>query len=316
MTLKQLEYALALEKYGSYSRAAKAVGISQPAMSLQIQNLEAIVNVPLFDRSQKPISPTPEGKLFLEKAQILLTEAAQLQDFAIELSEEFTGEINIGVIPTLAPYLLPLFISEVNQKFPKLKVHIWEAITTEIIEGIKSGNLNGGIISTPIQSKARIQVMPLFYEKFLLFVSEQHELYQQEKINLEDIPLGDVWLLKEGNCFRDQVNNICDVAKAKTDKSLFFYESNSIEALCRVVEYKGGITFLPELTTLHFEKEREHMIKEIKGPKHVREISLVHNPNEVRQNLLEQIMVILMDNIPKLMLKKEGTKKIPTNVKV
>lgn len=314
MTLKQLEYALALEKYGSYSRAAKAVGISQPAMSLQIQNLEAIVNVPLFDRSQQPITPTNEGKLFLAKAQVLLTEASQLQDFAIELSEEFNGEVNIGVIPTLAPYLLPLFISEVNRKFPKLKVHIWEALTAEIIEGIKSGELNGGIISTPIHSNSKLTIQPLFYEKFLLFVSDQHELYQQDKIDIFDIPLSDVWLLKEGNCFRDQVNNICEIARAKSLNSLFFYESNSIEALCRVVEYKGGITFLPELTTLHFEKEREHMIKEIKGVKNVREISLIHNPHEVRKKQLDKIMEVLLNNIPKNMLSSKDAKKVPTNV--
>lgn len=316
MTLKQLEYALALEKHGSYSRAAKSVGISQPAMSLQIQNLEAIVNVPLFDRTQKPIVPTYEGKLFLEKAQALLTEAAQLEDFAIELSEEFNGEVKIGVIPTLAPYLLPLFISEVNQKYPRLKVHIWEALTTEIIEGIKSGELNGGIISTPIQTSTKLSIHPLFYEKFLLFVSEQHPFYQQQEIDVKEIPLNDVWLLKEGNCFRDQVNNLCEIARAASLNSLFFYESNSIEALCRVVEYKGGITFLPELTTLHFEKEREHMIKEIKGKKSVREISLVHNPNEVRIKLLDKVAEVLLNNIPRNMLDKEAGRKIPTNIKV
>ena len=110
MTFQQLEYALALQQTGSYSRAAQKLGISQPAMSVQIKKLESELELTLFDRSQKKVTATNEGQIFLERAQVLITQTRQLKDLAIELNEEYAGEINVGIIPTLAPYLLPLFI--------------------------------------------------------------------------------------------------------------------------------------------------------------------------------------------------------------
>lgn len=314
MTLQQLEYALALARYGSYSKAARAVGITQPAMSLRIKKLEEAVGLILFDRSQKPVRPTAEGALFLEKAQMLLTQSEQLKDFAFGLQEEISGEINIGIIPTLAPYLLPLFISDLNRQFGELKVHIKEMLTHEILESIRSGTLHAGIISTPIQSKTTLIVKPLFYERFLLFVSEKHPLFAQRTIAVERIALQDLWLLKEGNCFRDQVDNICEIARGTNRNNLFYYESNSIESLCRIVEYKGGITFLPELTTLHLDSDREDMIKEIEGKPRVREISMIHLPNEVRTHVLDEVMRVIQRNIPHHMLHLGDAEAIRTNI--
>jgi LysR family hydrogen peroxide-inducible transcriptional activator len=314
MTLQQLEYALTLEKYGSYSRAAKMIGITQPAISLQVKKLEEMTGITLFDRSKKPIKPTYEGALFLERARMLLTQASQLHEFAVELNGEFAGEIKIGIIPTLAPYLLPLFITDLNTKFPQLKVRIVELITEEILEGVKAGDLHAGIISTPIKSKTKYQIRSLFYEKFLLFISDKHPLYRKEKVKVADVPYQDLWLLKEGNCFRDQVNNICEIAKDSNANELFYYESNSIEALSRIVEYRGGITFLPELTTLHFGEDKVDMIKEIEGKEQVREISLIHLPNEVRHQILNNICDVILENIPKKLLSKEGKIPIPTNI--
>jgi len=316
MTLQQLRYALALNKYGNYKKAARSIGISQPALTLQIQKLEATVGITLFNRKTKIIQPTEDGERFLEKAQTLVTQAAQLQDFAIELREEFAGEIAIGIIPTLAPYILPLFISELHQSYPQLKVHIEEAITEDIIDEIKASNLHGGIIATPIQSKTPFQINPLFYEKFLLFVSYLHPLYPKDAIAVDEIPLKDLWLLREGNCFRDQVNNICEIAKVRSAKSLFYYESNSIEALCRVVEHKAGITFLPELTTLHLGGERESMIKKIADQKYIREISMMYLPSETRRGTLDEVAKVIQRNIPKHMLDPGELKPLATHIRI
>lgn len=315
MNLNQLEYALALHRYGSYGRAAQAMGVSQPALSIQIKKLEEELGLTLFDRSKKKVRITPEGELLLERAQLLVTQARQLKDLAVELREEVSGHLSIGVIPTLAPYLLPLFINQLNQQFSELKLHIKEAITEEIVQGIKSGELDGGIISTPIKTKLSLHTTPLFYEGFLLFVSPDHPLYAQEPVDVKAIPRGDIWLLREGNCFRDQVDNICEVAsRQKALRNLFYFESNSIESLCRIVEYKGGITFLPELTTLHLSSEREDMIKKLAGPKRVREISLVALPKHVRAHILEQLATVIRQSVPKHLLQKEGKKAIPTNL--
>ena len=314
MTIQQLEYAMALAKYGSYSKAARAVGNTQPAMSLRIKKLEEGVGLMLFDRTQKPVRPTVEGALFLEKAQLLLTQAEQLKDFAVGLKEEISGEINIGIIPTLAPYLLPLFISDLNRQFGELKVHIKEMLTHEILEGLRTGEVHAGIISTPIQTRTKLVSKVLFYERFLLFVSERHPLFAQQKVAVEDIALNDLWLLKEGNCFRDQVDNICEIARDSNRQNLFYYESNSIESLCRIVEYKGGVTFLPELTTLHLGPDREDMIKEIKGRPRVREISMIHLPNEVRAHVLDEVLTVIQRNLPTHMMHLGEAEAIRTNI--
>ncbi len=314
MTIQQLKYALALQKHGNYSKAAKSVGISQPAMSLQIKNLENDIGIALFDRSSKRIEPTYEGKLFLDRAQELVNRSIQLMDFALQLNDEFTGEIFIGIIPTLAPYLLPLFLNELHASYPKLKVHIKEAITEEIIDDIRSSRLHGGIISTPIQTDSHIQSYPIFYEKFLLFVSDKHELFSKEDIQITEIPMKDLWLLREGNCFRDQINNICEIEKINSAKSIFYYESNSIEALCRVVEHKAGITFLPELTSLHFGEDRENMIKKIADQQYIREISMIYLSGVARKTTLDRISEVIQHNIPQYMLDPGNLKPLPTNV--
>lgn len=317
MTLLQLEYALALKKNGNYSRAAKAVGISQPAMSIQIKKLEEILGLTLFDRTQKKVVATAQGEIFLERAQLLLTQAKQLKELASTLSEEYTGDLEVGVIPTLAPYLLPLFIQQLNEKYPNLTIRVREAITEEIVAGVRAGELDFGIIATPIETRTKLTFQKLFYEPFLLFVSSNHPLYGEVKIDIKKVPLEDIWLLKEGNCLRNQVNDICKIGSRKdTLQNLFYFESNSIESLCRIVELKGGITLLPELTTIQFDVEREHLIKELAGPKQVREISIVNLSNHVRQQLIQDIGNLIRSCIPKRLLEKGNTEPVPTHVEV
>ncbi|PKQ60457.1 hypothetical protein BZG02_19060 [Labilibaculum filiforme] len=311
MTLKQLNYALALGRLGSYINVAKSMGVSQPAVTLQIQALEEELGIILFDRSTKSVEPTLNGIAFLEKAQALLTESKQLEDFAIQLSEEVRGELCLGIIPSLSPFLVPLFIDELNKKYPKMKLKIQEAITEDILEGIKTGTYHGGILSTPIISKGNLEVKPLFYERFYLYVSDKHQLYSQEEIDISSMDYSDVWLLKEGNCFMDQVTNICSIQPNQNEN--FVYESNNIDALRRIVEYKGGITFLPELSTLMIPSEQEEMIKDIKGKKKVREISMLSLKTEVRRNLINAVCEVIKECVPSQMLGREDKEIVKTN---
>ncbi len=316
MTLQQLEYAVALQQFGSYGRAAKAAGISQPALSVQIKKLEEEIGLVLFDRSRKMVRPTEAGLSFLEQAQLLLTRARQLRDIAIKMNEEISGALRIGIIPTLAPYLLPLFMEKLQEQYDDLQIHIKEALTGEIIQDILSGELDGGLISTPIESKVKLTVTPLFYERFQLFVSREHSLYERDTVAVADIPYEDVWLLREGNCFRDQVDSICELARGKGGEHSFSFESNSIESLCRIVEFRGGITFLPELSTLQISPEREDMLKEIEGPPRVRTISLIQLPGQVRGHLLEHFAGMVRANLPRQLLEPEAAEIIPTRVRV
>jgi len=314
MTIQQLIYAQALAKFSNYSRAAESLSISQPALSLQIKKLEDELGFSIVDRSAKQISITRKGHIFLERSRLLINESQQLRTLAKELKDDKSGVLKIGIIPTLAPYLLPLFIDQLNDTYRDVQILIKEALTQEIIQDLQSGELHGGIISTPITSSIEFEVTPLFYEKFQLFVSHEHPLYLHNTIDIKDIPLADVRLLKEGNCFRDQVKNICELAKQTDRYSRFQFESSSIESLCRIVEFRGGITFLPELTTMHLSAEREDMIKELKGVQKVREISLIHLPNHIFTENLNLFGSVIKENLPKHMLDAKRGKKIPTNI--
>lgn len=314
MTIQQLEYATTLAHYKSFNVAAKSLNISQPGLSLQIKKLEESLQVQLFDRANKKVSVTPKGELILERARLLLNESSQLKQLARQLDEDLSGELRIGIIPTLAPYLLPLFINDLNETHNALKIHVEEVLTEQVIEDIKSGKIDGGIIATPISSKIKMESIPLFYEEFKLFISPEHPLFEKDQIDIEEVPVQDIWLLKEGNCFRDQVDNICDLSRRSPEDGTFFYESNSIESLCRIVEFKGGVTFLPELTSIHFSGEQEDMVKELKGKPRVRELSLVYLPKHIRKEEMKALSAIIKKNLPKKMLSKQSSETIPTNI--
>jgi len=314
MTLSQLQYAQALQKYGNYSRAAKTLGISQPALSLQIKKLEEQLGFQIVDRSKKRMSITSKGEIFLSRAKLLLNENKQLNSLAQKLRDDDNIILKIGIIPTLAPYLLPLFINRMSELHDNITIHVVELLTEEIIDQLISGDLDGGIVATPFSSMITFDIAPLFYEKFLLFVSPDHELYSQPEIDVKDIPVSDIRLLKEGNCFRDQVNNICETAKRGKSKESFYFESNSIESLCRIVEFKGGITFLPELTTMHINSDREEMIKPLKGPTKVRQIGLIHLPNHLQIHSMTLLGEVIKSSLPKNLLKRGNAKTIPTGL--
>lgn len=308
MNKVQLDYALKLQKVGNYSRAAKQLGISQPALSLQIKNLENELGIYLFDRTKKPIGVTYEGKRFLEKAEQLLSQFIQLESFAQGLKNDYAGEITVGIIPTLSPYMVPLFIGELRKNFPQMIINIKEMLTEKIIENLRSNTIQLGIAATPIETTTKFELKPIMYEEFMVFISDEHDLSSHDNIQIEDLQHRDIWLLKEGNCFRDQVNNICGFNRKYGSENKFSYESNSIEALCRIVENQGGITFIPELSTMHLPEHKLDMIKKIKGKKRVREISMITIPNQTKIRFVNKIFETIQKNIPKSMLYKSDSK--------
>ena len=233
MTLTQLRYALVLKKHQNFKKAAEQLEISQPALSVQIQKLEDEIGIKLFNRSGSPIQVTRDGDLFLIKAQEVVNNAKQLTTFAQELNDDYSGSLEIGVIATLAPFLVPLFSHAIQKDYPNLQLVFKEQTTEVIVNGVRSGDLDVGIISTPIDVYG-IQSIPLFYERFYMYSSESGE--GSNEIKLEDINYDRLWLLNEGNCFRDQVNDFCDIKSIRKGKK-FIYQSNSIDALIRIEDF-------------------------------------------------------------------------------
>jgi len=309
MTFNQLQYALALWKYGNYNRAADSLAISQPALSLQIQKLEEAVNLKLFNRSTSPIEVTEDGHLFLVKAQEVISGMRQLKNFAVEITANFNGTLRVGIIPTLAPFLVPLFGKSMSEAYPDLQLIIKEEITENVINNVRNGELDLGIVSTPLTVYG-IKSIPIFYEKFYIYTSK---VSKETSLKLEDIDFNDLWVLEEGNCFRDQVNDFCDIKSIRKGRN-FIYESNSIDSLIRIVDTHGGMTMLPELTTLSLNEYQEENLKEISGKPKAREIGIIVTPNQENNRHVALLKSYILDNIPRHMQQKQDYDIVDPNI--
>lgn len=300
MTLNQLKYALALQKHGSFKKTAEKLSLSQPGLSLQIQKLEDDIGLILFDRSSSPVKVTSDGAVFLMRAEEIVVSANDLRQFTTRHRNDYSGRIVLGAIPTLAPFLIPLFAEDLQQDHHGLKLDIHEMTTELVIGGVRNGELDAGLISTPVNLFG-IETIPLFYEKFYIYSPGTNE--KKTEIRLKDINYKKLWLLNEGNCFRDQVNNFCDLKEIRKDKD-FVYRSNSIDALVRIVDSKGGMTILPELTTLSLALDQEQNISPIPGK--AREIGLILRKNYDKQRFILKLEEYIKKSIPKKMLSSQG----------
>ncbi|UZR92605.1 hydrogen peroxide-inducible genes activator [Chondrinema litorale] len=313
MTITQLRFLLALERYGSYVEAAKSLSVTQPALTIQIKNLEEELGVTLFDRNKKPIDTTAAGKILADQARIIMLEIDKAVNMLDEFQHAYKGILYLGIIPTIAPYLLPLFLQEFQQKYPDVKLQIKEMITEDIIVSLKNSELDAGIVATPITAKA-MSTIPLFYEKYFLYVSETHHLYKRDSVSISELEEGDLWVLNQGNCFRNQVLRICSKAKKSVPYTGFNFESHSIESLKRIVEFTNGTTVIPELATLNVPVEKEDMIKPLTDIEAVREVSIITNRTVVKENLINKLNEVIKDSLPSAMLKKPTEKILETDV--
>ncbi len=309
MTFTQLKYAIALKKYGSFKRASSHLDISQPGLSLQIQKLEEDLGITLFDRSTSPIELTSEGEVFLSRAEEIVAGFDVLRGFTNELKSGFNDTLKLGIIPTLAPFIVPLFIDDLQLDFPDFKLDIYEMTTDEVIAAVKNGEMDAGLISTPVEVPG-IRSNLLFYERFFFYQSGDEK---EDNVSLENIDYNKLWLLNEGNCFRDQINNFCDLKKIRRNKR-FVYRSNSIDALVRIVDTKGGMTIMPELTTLSLSEEQEENISPISNK--AREISIILRNVSNKERYVDKLGEYIRKNIPHSMLSKEKVEVVDPGITV
>ena len=293
MNLQQLEYALTLEKLGSFTRAAQSLNMTQPALSLQIKNLENEIGISLFDRSRARIEPTEQGLKFLLKAGEIVMAGRQLKEYALTLGSQFGGEIKLGIIPTLSPYLVPLFLDSLHEQYPELSLEIHELLTEEILQKIRLGDLDGGIISTPI-SRQGITIIPLFYESFYMYNNLVQE-HSSAPLKVSNLDLNNLWLLEEGNCFRDQVSDICSLKNEKVNTHIA-YHCSSIDSLLRMVDNQGGSTILPELTTLSLDSDQEQNLVLLEDK--VREVGFVTRKLTGKEHLFEILCEKIKSSVP------------------
>jgi LysR family hydrogen peroxide-inducible transcriptional activator len=305
MTLTQLKYVVAVDNLRHFAEAADHCHVTQPTLSMQLHKLEQELGVKLFDRSKQPVIPTESGREVIAQARKVLAEADVLQNLVDQRHGTHTGELKAGIIPTLAPYLLPLFVQSFTQKYPKVKLTVHEMTTEVIISRLREGRLDVAILVTPLNEKG-ISEQVLFYEKLIAYVSKKNSLYKKHYVLSKDIDPRKLWLLEEGHCFRSQIMNLCELQKAGKEGSFFEYEAGSIETLRRMVEINDGITILPELATMDLRSSQLQLLRQFKHPSPMREVSLVVHRDFVKKKLVEIFKKEIIASIPENIKKNKG----------
>jgi LysR family transcriptional regulator, hydrogen peroxide-inducible genes activator len=307
MNLQQLEYILAVDTYRHFAKASEKCFVTQPTLSMMIKKLEEELGLKIFDRSKQPVTPTPEGVEIINRARQILSETARLKAYAAELNGEVTGELRLGIIPTLAPYLLPLFLKSFTQKFPHLKIFITEMTTDEIILKLKSNELDMGLLATPLKEPL-LKEEHLFYEEFFVYASQSEKLPRKKYLLPGEINVNHLWLLEEGHCLRNQIFNLCELKKQEASMENLHYGAGSIETLINLVDKHDGITIIPKLAVLNLKSAQKDKIREFSNPKPVREISLVVTDSFPRKKLLESLKNEIIKEIPFKELVKDESK--------
>jgi LysR family hydrogen peroxide-inducible transcriptional activator len=303
MTLVQLEYIVAVDTWRHFATAAAKCFITQPTLSMQLQKIEAELGVQIFDRSKVPVVPTAEGVEIIQQARVILKEVERLSEVTRERQGEIVGELRLGILPTIAPYLLPLFLKSFLEKYPGIRLKVTELTTEILVDRLKKNLLDAGLVVTPLNDSGIFE-QPLFYEEFVVYVSPAETAYTKRYVLAEDIDVRHLWLLEEGHCLRSQIMNLCELkAKMQADNN-FHYEAGSIETLKKMVETQHGITILPKLALQDLNPQQMNMVRRFKAPAPVREVSLVTHRSLVKKRILGALQHEILLAVPQDMQHK------------
>lgn len=310
MTFVQLEYIVAVDTWRHFATAAEHCFVTQPTLSMQIQKMEEELGVKIFDRSKQPVIPTETGMEIIEQARRILSGRNGILELIQEKKGQITGELRIGIIPTLAPYLLPLFVQKFNKKYPGIKLVVQEMLTEYIVTRLREGRIDAGLLVTPLQEKG-IRESVLFHEELLAYVSRKNAAWKKTYVLAQDIDPEKLWLMEEGHCFRSQIMNLCELRRASEMMTHFEYEAGSIEALRRMVELNDGITILPELATIDMSNRQLELIRHFKKPAPMREVSIVFHRDFVKKRLIEALKEEIIASIPDKIKKNKDLHVVP-----
>ena len=295
MNIQQFQYVLAVVDFKNFEAAAEKCFVTQSTLSTMIGRLENEIGIKIFNRKTKPVSVTAEGEEIIKRLRILANEVDALNNLVQELKGEMIGELKIGVIPTVAPYLLPLFLTNFAKIFPKVKIIVREMTTTEIQKAINVRTIDVGILALPLEDP-NLNEIALYSEPFVLYDCSGEA--KTEQISVSDLDYSKLCLLQEGHCLRTQVQRICDLTDQCANKEENFeFESGSMDSLLRITKARKGITILPYLATLDLTEEIKSKIIEFNDPIPVRNIGLVTHKFFVKKKLLEELKTLIQESV-------------------
>ncbi len=294
MTIVQLEYLLAIVGSGSFSAAAERCFVTQPSLSAQIKNLEDELGVVLIDRTHKPLILTQAGEIVVERAKQLLAERQYIYEDIASLQGVMSGELRLGVIPTIAPYLLPLILQNFEVACPDVELKIRELTTAEIVRLLENDELDVAILSGGTTPESCTEE-ELFDDPFYVYLSPLHHLSERSNIRVEDLNPVEMLLLSEGHCLRNQVLEFCQSDKEKVHPS-YYFESGSLETLMRVVDRTEFMTIVPQMALEFIAEEHRSQVKTLARGAISRRIALATR----RIYTKERIIAALKDCILKI----------------
>lgn len=296
-TIRQLTYLIALDLHKSFGKAAEHCFVSQPTLSTQIKKLEDDLGVILVDRSAQPLKFTETGERVLKQARNAVAEFSAINEISKAEAGTVSGELKLGIIPTLAPYLIPLFLGKFLRAYPDVELKISEYRTDEIVERLQNDALDVGILATPLEIIG-IHEQPLFYEKLLAYCDADMAARFGNRISIENLMDDKLWILSEGNCFRNQTINLCSNTQLNFQYMDLVYESGSIDTLMRLVETEGGSTIIPELALDTLEDTHIDRVKFIGTHNPVREISTVVHRTALKADLISALRGTIAKVLP------------------
>lgn len=304
MNIQQLNYVISVYNYKNFEAAAEKCFITQSTLSTMIKKFEDEIGITIFNRKTKPVTITKEGEILINQIKIITKDLEELNYISQELKNEINGNLSIGIIPTIAPYILHLFLPKFAMKFPKLKISIHELTTEEIIRLLKKRNLDIGILALPLNDNELVET-PIYNEPFLGI--DCFSITPPKTIDIENFNYSNFWLLEEGNCFRNQVKAICEINNSKINDLNFEYKAGSIESLIRFTKATNGITIIPYLASKLLTKTDKKMIINFNEPSPVRTVGIVTHENFVKQKITIELKSIIENMI---------SKELPTSEKI
>lgn len=304
MTLQQMEYIVAVYRCRHFARAAEQCGVTQPTLSAMIRKFETELGVKIFERSSQQVVPTEIGRKIVEQAWKVLVRANRIVDIVNEERQSFSGIFRLGILPTIAPYLLPRFFAQLEREHPETDIRVMEMKTADIKRALNKGELDAAILVSLDDMDNYVQT-PLFYEQFFVYVSRTDGLFTKKNIKTTDLSNEFLWLLDEGHCFRDQLVKFCGLKSATNSKRT--YSLGSIETFMRMVESGQGVTFIPELALEQLSATQRELVRPFALPIPTREVVLLTTPGYVRHSLIRLVADAVRASIPQRMLQFNNT---------
>ncbi len=294
INFRDLRYLVAVADHRHFGRAAAACYVSQPTLSTQIKKLESYLGVQLVERTNKQVMLTASGSMIAERSRHVLNEVADIVDTARAAGDPMAGDLRLGLIPTVGPYLLPHLVPQLRDVYPRLRPLLYEEQTARLLERLRRGELDAAIMAIPVADEGLLHAS-LFSEPFYLALPSNHRLASREVVEVSDLEAEQILLLEEGHCLRDQALDVCNLVGAREDVG---FRATSMETLRQMVASGAGMTLLPALAAAAngFVPNPEPIaLRPFRAPAPQREMALFWRRGSAREPTIRAVAEIIRE---------------------